>query len=125
MAYSQAYSSEHRIKKEEQGSPLFLTLRKPIPHRRDQWSTLPKFVSLFRTPLKIRACNSCTTCKTTSGNEGTVSAGSVSTISTDCSCSRGRRPRLLNDLNPRPVCRPGHTSVVRGDAGNRSGPRRQ
>jgi hypothetical protein len=24
---------------------LFLTLRKSIPHTRDQWSTLPKFVS--------------------------------------------------------------------------------
>src|SRR5207253_12220 len=39
--------------KEEQGSPLFLTLRKPIPHRRDQWSTLPKLVSRAAEYLRV------------------------------------------------------------------------
>src|SRR5438067_4522289 len=39
--------------KEEQGSPLFLTLRKPIPHRRDQWSTLPKLISRAAEYLRV------------------------------------------------------------------------
>src|SRR5437762_8135086 len=54
MTYSQANSSEHRIKKEEQGPPLFLTLRKPTPNLFvSQWSTLPKFLSRAVENLRV------------------------------------------------------------------------
>jgi hypothetical protein len=46
---------------------LFLTLRKLIPHRRDQWSTLPKFVSRAAENLRLPFFANEGTCFRTSG----------------------------------------------------------